>query len=175
MEGWRTVPASDPSNAVTIAVTETPVLGATRDWTYGPEEGAVPTMAESERALTVAADSTLTIDTQDPETSEGHTIAFVDPIVGEGNVVKTGAGTLLLATTNSVIGGSFSVTGGAIAVSDEIFARAEKRWTTVMSARSFEGVSEALPSTLRGRVTVGEGGSACLQVRTPVGMTVFVR
>ena len=174
MDGWVTVSVADPSNAVTIAATETPVLGATRDWTYGPETGAVPMMSEAARALTVAADSTLTINTQDPETSEGHTIAFEDPIVGEGNVVKAGAGTLLLATTNSVIGGSFRVTGGALAVSDEIFARAEKRWTTVMSAKSFEGVPAALPATLRSRVTAGEDGSARLQVRTYNGMTVII-
>ena len=134
----------------------------------------MPTMSEDARALTVAADSTLTINTQDPETAEGHTIAFVDPIVGEGNVVKAGDGTLLLATTNIVIGGSFRVTGGTLAVSDEIFGFAEKGWTTLLSAKSFDGVAEALPETLKSRVTVGEDGCAHLKVRTPVGLSVIV-
>ena len=174
MDGWRTVPASDPSNAVTIAVTETPVLGATRDWTYGPEEGAVPTMSETARALTVAADATLTIDTQDPDTSEGHVITLADPIVGDGNVVKAGAGTLLLATTNSVIKGAFRVAGGDVAVSDDIFAAADGAWTPILRASSAEGVAAALPKQLKCRVRETEDGLVAVEIRQVKGSVLII-
>ena len=174
MEGWRTVPASDPSNAVTIAVTETPVLGATRDWTYGPEEGAVPTMAESARALTVAADATLTIDTQDPDTAEGHVVTFADPIIGDGNVVKAGAGTLAFTTTNSVIKGEFRVIGGSIAVSDDIFAAADSAWVPILRASSTEGIAAALPNQLRCRIRETEDGLVAVEIRQVKGSVLLI-
>ena len=164
LSGWTTVGADAPAAAVTISAVETPTLGALGNWRYGPAAGAVPETTEAERALKVAADATLSIDTEDPDTGAGHVITFADPIMGEGSVVKTGAGTLSFATTNSVIAGVFRVEEGAVNISGAVSAAAERGWTRILSAGSLEGVLEALPARLKSRI-VENGDLRSLEVR----------
>ncbi len=164
LNGWTTVGADAPAAAVTISAIETPTLGALGNWRYGPAVGAFPETTEAERALKVAVDATLSIDTEDPDTGAGHVITFADPIMGEGSVVKTGAGTLSFATTNSVISGVFRVEEGTVNISGAVSAAAERGWTRILSAGSLEGVQEALPARLKSRI-VENGDLRSLEVR----------
>ena len=174
LNGWPTVSSDAPAAAVTISAAETPTLGALNNWGYGPAAGAVPETTEAERALKVAADATLSIDTQDPETGAGHVITFADPIMGDGSVVKTGAGTLSFATTNSVIAGTFRVEEGAISISGAASAAAERGWTRVIAAGTLVGAQEALPPRFKSRVVESDGMSI-LEVRSEQHTVIMVR
>jgi hypothetical protein len=165
LNGWPTVSAEAPAAAVTISAADTPTLGAQGNWRYGPADGAAPETTEVERALKVAEGATLTIDTQDPETGAGHVITFADPIMGEGSVVKTGAGTLSFVTTNSVVAGTFRVEEGAITLSGAASTAAERGWTRVISAGALVGAQEALPPRFKSRIVESDGLSI-LEVRS---------
>jgi len=175
MEGWATVPADAPAAAVTISAKETPTLGARCDWTYGPAAGAEPETAATDRALVVVKDATLTIDTEDPETGVGHTITFADPIFAEGDVVKAGAGTLAFATSETLIKGSFRLTGGEIALSGGLADAAKSAWVPVVAASSFEGLDAAMSPLYRRRVVAREDGLFQLEVREAVGAVLILR
>ena len=165
LNGWPTVSSDAPTAAVTISAAETPTLGAQCNWRYGPAAGAEPETTEAERALKVAADATLSIDTQNPETGAGHVITFSDPIMGDGSVVKTGAGTLSFATTNSVVAGTFRVEEGSISLSGAAASAAEKGWTRVIAAGTLVGAQEALPPRFKSRIVESDGMSI-LEVRS---------
>ena len=134
----------------------------------------MPETTEAERALKVAADATLSIDTQNPETGVGHVITFADPIMGDGSIVKTGAGTLSFATTNSVIAGTFSVEEGSISLSGAAASVAEKGWTRVIAAGTLVGAQEALPPRFKSRI-VESDGMTILEVRSERHTVIMVR
>ena len=85
--------------------------------------------------------------------------------MGEGSVVKTGAGTLSFVTTNSVVAGTFRVEEGAITLSGAASAAAERGWTRVVSAGALVGAQEALPPRFKSRIVESDGLSI-LEVRS---------
>ena len=94
--------------------------------------------------------------------------------MAEGNVVKTGAGTLVFATTNSVVRGEFRVVGGSLAVSDDIFAAADVAWVPILRASSTEGVAAALPDRLRCRIRETENGLVAVEIRQVKGSVLLI-
>lgn len=113
--GWDTVSAGAADRTMTIGASSAATLGATADWTYGPAADVTPTTAAADRALvTDGFYAPLTIDTQDPETGVGHTVTFADPIVARGDVIKTGAGTLVLASNANSFLHRLDVRGGSV-------------------------------------------------------------
>ena len=113
--GWDTVSAGAADRTMTIGASSAATLGATADWTYGPATDVTPTTAAADRALvTDGFYAPLTIDTQDPETGAGHTVTFADPLVARGDVTKTGAGTLVLASDGNAFSHRLDVRGGAV-------------------------------------------------------------
>lgn len=172
--GWPTVSTANPTAGVAIVVRDAPTLGATADWTYGPAAGVVTEVPAADRALTVADGAVLTVDTQDPATGEGHTVTFADPVVGGGSLVKRGAGTLCFATTDSRLGGTFTVAGGRVALEAALAERADREWVPLIAAASFSGLDEALPATLKTRYTA-DGGLLRCDVRAATGLMLLVR
>ena len=113
--GWDTVSAGAADKTMTIKTSSAVTIGATADWTYGPAADVTPTTAAADRALvTEGLYAPLTIDTQDPETGDGHTVTFADPLVARGDVIKTGAGTLVLASDGNEFSHRLDVRGGAV-------------------------------------------------------------
>ena len=93
----------NPNYPTRFRMTDGTTLGATKDWTYGPRDGAYDVIAN---ALTPAdrtsiMTGTVTVDTQSPKDDVAHTITFVDPLdASAANVVKVGAGSLVFNPTN---------------------------------------------------------------------------
>lgn len=113
---WNTQPGA--ATAFRICATNgTPRLAAAGDWTYGPAEGVA---ADAARAMHIATAATLTIDTQNADTAQGHTITFTDPLIAEGSLVKDGAGTLVLPPGKLSIGGSFTLKKGTVKIDDAV-------------------------------------------------------
>lgn len=177
VEGWRTVSSAAADACVSITVKDSPTLGATCDWTYGPAAGAEPTSKEQDRALVLVDGATLTVDTEDPVSGSGHTITFVEPIIGKGSVNKIGSGTLAFATTNSFVSGRFSVSGGLIAPAGRFVDESlRKKWIRLVTAASFSGVTESLDPAFVGRIVeLGDGLSAFEVRRGPKGTVMLVR
>ena len=124
-------------------------------------------------SFTVAAGATLTIDTEDPTTGAGYAITFADPICGAGNVVKTGAGTLVLATGDSQIEGSFVVAEGGLELGGALAAASG--WIRVLTAASFDGVEEALGSRYKCRFVEADNGLTALEVKAVGGLILIFR
>ena len=175
LAGWPTVSSANPAAAVTIAVCDSPTLGATKDWTYGPAADAEPEIDSSERALTVGEGAVLTIDTQDPVTGDGHRITFADPIAGQGSVVKSGSGVLSFATMDSRIAGVFKVAQGQIALDEGFCAKTSRKWIPVMTASAFEGLENGVPPLWIWRLVPTEDGLLTCELRKAGGLTLFVR
>lgn len=112
---WTTVTA-DGEGPITLALRTRATLGATNDWTYGVAPGVSTATAAADRALTVAPYETLTVDTEDPDTSAGHTITFSDPISAPNAFLeKKGCGTLVLESdANDLSTASVVVSGGTL-------------------------------------------------------------
>ena len=191
--GWTTVAAETPDAAVTIAASDTPTLGATRDWTYGPAADAEPTTSAADRALTVGEEAVLTIDTEDPVTGEGHVVTFADPIVAVGKVVKTGAGTLVLASDANAIGelaveeGAIMIpvvqtldkvtfaAGATLALGDGQKAAAESEWTTVLTAKSVTGLGDTSGDGRYRLRTLTVDGLTVVQAKAKRGLSIILR
>ena len=122
-------------------------------------------------SLTLAPGATLGIDTEDPVTHAGHSVSISEPIVGGGNVVKKGAGTLVLGTGGSSIGGRFELTGGAIAPGGALASA--KTWTRLFTAASFAGIRMADGYSIR-IVDAGNGLKA-LEFRETTGLVITFR
>lgn len=158
-------------------------LGAYRDWTYGLgaiTNSEIITSTPADRAL--AYTGTLTVDTEDPDTSVGHTITFADPIVGGGTLVKAGAGALVLASDENSIPSGVTLNGGALAVKSPLTTGALKfagggvtvpksergsyaDWTTIVTAASIEGDPVETSGKYELRVVDGEGDTKLLQAK----------
>ncbi len=160
---WNTQPAEGVIYRI-CATNGTPRLAASGDLVYGPLEGE----PSSDRSLHIAADASLVVDTQDPETGDGHTVTLADPINAEGSLVKDGVGTLVLPAGDVSVGGAFTMRKGSVKVSGTIdvagafvaeegsaFEFAEgfgaRGGFTLVSAASIDGVP-SLPAGYRARV-----------------------
>lgn len=166
-----------------ISAEDGTTLGAYRDWTYGLgaiTNSEIITSTAADRAL--AYTGTLTVDTEDPDTSVGHTLTFADPIVGGGTLVKAGAGTLVLASDENSIPAGVTLNGGALAVKSPIATGALKfagggvtvpksergsyaDWATVVTAASIEGDPVETSGKYELRVVDGEGETKLLQAK----------
>lgn len=112
---WTTV-TEDGEGPLTLSLRTRATLGATGDWTYGVAPGVTTATTAAERALTVSPYETLTVDTQDPDTDDAHTVTFADPIAApNGYLVKRGAGALVLASAdNDLATSEVTVEGGTL-------------------------------------------------------------
>lgn len=148
--GWNTVKEENSAVARMAVNSGAARIGAACDWTYGPADGTEPTTEAQDRALTVARNARAVID------PGIYTITFTDPIVAEGEVVKEGAGALVLASEvnrmNSLklkVGevriarplsvGKLSSEGGTIALIGELAESVASGWTAVITADEVMG------------------------------------
>ena len=89
----------NPNIPSRFKMTDGTTLGATKDWYYGPREGAYDTIANTitpaDRMSVMTG--TVTVNTLDPKDgTTAHTITFIDPLdASDANLVKAGAGTLV--------------------------------------------------------------------------------
>ena len=93
----------NPNYPTRFHMTDGTTLGATKDWTYGPRDGAYDVIANTLTPAdrTSIMTGTVTVDTQSPKDDAAHTITFVDPLdASAANVVKVGAGSLVFNPTN---------------------------------------------------------------------------
>lgn len=86
-----------------IELLGSPTWAARADWSYALGTVSVP------------AGETLTVDTADPESGAGHSVAIGSPVVAD-TLVKAGAGTLTLGSAGNQIG-AMRVDAGTVALS----------------------------------------------------------
>jgi autotransporter-associated beta strand protein len=111
---WNTVTSEAADKYVRLGVESFGTISITNDFSYGPAVGLETTTTAADRALQLPRPAcTLTVDTQDPVTGEGHTATFEDPIIGYGKLVKRGAGTLVFASSENAITGGVEIAEGA--------------------------------------------------------------
>ena len=166
-----------------ISAEDGTTLGAYRDWTYGLgaiTNSEIITSTPADRALAIAG--TVTVDTSDPATDDPHTITFTDPIVGDGTLVKTGAGTLALVSDANDIRTGLTLEGGAVSLAHPIATGSLKfdgggvtvpksergsyaDWATVVTAASIEGDPVETSGKYELRVVDGEGDTKLLQAK----------
>ena len=124
----------------------------------------------------------MTVDTSDPATDDPHTITYTDPIVGDGTLVKTGAGTLALVSDANDIRTGLTLKGGAVSLAHPIVTGALKfdgggvtvpksergsyaDWVTVVTAASIEGDPVDPTGKYELRVVDGEDDTKLLQAK----------
>lgn len=111
---WNTVTSEAADKYVRLGVDSFGTISITNDFSYGPQPGLETTTTAADRALQLPRPAcTLTVDTQDPVSGEGHTATFEDPIIGYGKLVKRGAGTLVFASAENAITGGVEIAEGA--------------------------------------------------------------
>ena len=185
---WNTQPEASTIFRIN-ASSGTPRLAASSDWTYGPASGE----PDATRALAIASGATLTIDTQDPSTGDGHTITLADPLDASGSLVKAGAGALVLPDGDVSVGGSLSLDGGALRVRGRIdvageFSAAEgtamefgegvtvgKTFVTILEAASITGVPSFGEDYSVRVETDSETGRQRLRVHERTGVLLIFR
>lgn len=94
----------NPNFPTRFRMTDGTTLGATKDWVYGPREGAydsiAATIGPADRASIMTG--TVTVNTQSPKDDAAHTITFYDPLdASAANLVKVGSGSLVFNSTNN--------------------------------------------------------------------------
>ena len=98
---WQTV-TTDAEYPVTVSIDGEATLTTTNNLVYGlADDVETTTVQPVDRALRVCEWATLNVDTANPDTGDAQTIAFTDPIIASGTLVKKGAGTLALATAGN--------------------------------------------------------------------------
>ena len=129
------------------ATNGSPTLGATCDWTYGPDVATYPgaTSAAADRATVIATNATLVVDTEDPDTQAAHTITFADPFGGPGTLAKTGVGTLVLQTAATADETSLVLSEGVLEL-----AAAQTFRTVTFSIRQYWAPKITMPQTPSG-------------------------
>lgn len=183
----------------TVNVTAgSPTLGATCDWTYGPDVATYPdaTSAAADRAAVIATDATLIVDTEDPDTQAAHTITFADPFGGPGTLAKTGVGTLVLQTAATADETSLVLSegvlelaaaqtfrtvtfeGGSLAFSGALAAAIEGaagQWVEVLSAGALVGAPTADGDYRLKVETDEETGAVRLFAKAAAGMMILIK
>ena len=109
----------NPNFPTRFRMTDGTTLGATKDWAYGPREGAYDstnrTITAADRASIMTG--TVTVNTQSPKDDAAHTITFYDPLdASAANLVKVGAGSLVFNSTNNCPSqvGNLTVNAGSV-------------------------------------------------------------
>ena len=148
-KSWTTVTADAPDNYIKISVTNSAILSAAANWTYGPEEGVSPTTTAAERALDIPPRATLTVKT------DGYTVSFADPIVGEGNLVIA--------------------EGSKVALAGDLFASAKRDWTTFATVGSFSAAPGTIPENYRVRMVENGDGIVSVQAKLIHGLMFTIR
>jgi hypothetical protein len=148
-KSWTTVTANAPDNYIKIAVTNSAILSAAANWTYGPEAGVATTTTAAERALEIAEGTTLTVKT------DGYTVSFADPIVGGGNLVIE--------------------EGSKVALAGDLFASAKDDWTTFATVGSFTAAPGALPENYRVHTVDNGDGTVSVQAKLILGLMFTIR
>ena len=183
----------------TVNVTAgSPTLGATCDWTYGPDVATYPgaTSAAAARAAVIATNATLIVDTEDPDTQAAHTITFADPFGGPGTLAKTGVGTLVLQTAATADETSLVLSegvlelgaaqtfrtvtfeGGSLAFSGALAAAIEGaagQWVEVLSAGALVGAPTADGDFKLKVETDEETGAVRLFAKAATGMMILIK
>ena len=148
-KSWTTVTANAPDNYIKIAVTNSAILSAAANWTYGPEAGVATTTTAAERALEIADGATLTVKT------DGYTASFADPIAGGGNLVIEA--------------------GSKVALAGDLFASAKSDWTTFATVGSFTAAAGTLPENYRVRTVDNGDGTVSVQAKLILGLMFTIR
>lgn len=149
----------NPNFPTRFRMTDGTTLGATKDWAYGPREGAY----DATNCTITAADRTsvmtgsVTVNTQSPKDDAAHTITFYDPLdASAANVVKAGLGTLVFNSTNNCPSQISNLTVNAGRV---LFAGDSAPTVGGVVANGGEVRFDVVPTTLRD-VSVGDGATA---------------
>ena len=148
-KSWTTVTAGAPDNYIKIAVTNSAILSAAANWTYGPAAGVATTTTAAERALEIADGATLTVKT------DGYTASFADPIAGSGNLVIE--------------------EGSKVALAGDLFASAKDDWTTFATVGSFTAAAGTLPENYRVRTVDNGDGTVSVQAKLIHGLMFTIR
>ena len=147
-KSWTTVTADAPDNYIKIAVTNSAILSAAANWTYGPEAGVATTTTASERALEIADGATLTVKT------DGYTVSFADPIAGKGGLVIAD--------------------GSKVALAGDLLAEAKGDWTTFATVGSFACADGAFPENYRIRTVDNGDGTVDVQARVKPSFAITI-
>ena len=148
-KSWTTVTASAPDNYIKIAVTNSAILSAAANWTYGPAADVTPTTTAAERALVIADRATLTVKT------DGYMVSFADPIAGAGNLVIA--------------------EGSKVALAGDLYASAKNDWTTFATVGSFTAAPETFPTNYRVRTVDNGDGTVSVQAKLILGLMFTIR
>ena len=148
-KSWTTVTADAPDNYIKIAVTNSAILSAAANWTYGPEAGVATTTTASERALEIADGATLTVKT------DGYTVSFADPIAGKGGLVIAD--------------------GSKVALAGDLLAEAKGGWTTFATVGSFACADGAFPENYRIRTVDNGDGTVDVQARVKPSFAITIQ
>ena len=148
-KSWTTVTADAPDNYIKISVTNSAILSAAANWTYGPEAGVATTTTAAERALDIPSRATLTVRT------DGYTVSFADPIVGGGNLVIA--------------------EGSRVALAGELLASAKNAWTTFATVGSFSAAPGTIPEYYQVRTVENGDGTVSVQAKLVHGLMFTIR
>ena len=141
-----------------LSCDDTPTIGPAADWTFAPG---------GDVSLEIAARSTLTLDTG------AHDVVLSAPITGEGNLVKTGSGNLLLNAPDNVLD-SLTVDAGVLTLGPTLKARMSDGWTPFLTVRTLAG-SISLPPEFEIVSEQNADGSVTYSGRRPKGLMFMIR
>jgi len=148
-KSWTTVTADAPDNYIKIAVTNSAILSAAANWTYGPAADVTPTTTPPARALEIADRATLTVQT------DGYTVSFADPIAGKGNLVIE--------------------EGSKVALAGDLYESAKNDWTTFATVGSFTAAEGTFPENYRVRTVDNGDGTVSVQAKLVLGFMFTIR
>ena len=144
--------------AMPLVCRETATIAPASNWEFVPG-GDVP--------LEIAPRSTLTIDTG------ANTTTISAPITGEGNLVKTGSGILLLNAPSNVLD-RLTVDEGVLTLGPALRTRMFDGWTPFLTVRTLEG-SISLPPEFEIVSEQNANGSVTYSGRRPRGLRLIIR
>ena len=148
-KSWTTVTANAPDSYIKIAVTNSAILSAAANWTYGPAADVTPTTTAAARALEIADRATLAVRT------DGYTVSFADPIVGEGSLVIA--------------------EGSKVALAGDLYASAKNDWTTFATVGSFSAAPGTFPENYRVHTVENGDGTVSVQAKLILGLMFTIR
>ena len=148
----------NPNFPTRFRMTDGTTLGATKDWVYGPREGAYDA---TNRTITAAdrtsiMTGTVTVNTQSPKDDAAHTITFYDPLdASAANIVKAGAGSLVFNSTNNCPSqiSNLTVNAGTVLLAGDV-------GPALVSASVNAGTLRVDAASTMGSMTVADGAVA---------------